>query len=390
MADSTLRLTPLGMNTADDWSSVDWRLDGVACDGFVLSHSVASTHKELLVEPDRADHAIVAILLLAMQHRHDIVVDGVVSPKLLDNLETLQSIWHRWRPRRYHRVSIRAKRERALQRTTTNPGGLFAFSGGVDASYTMFRHLQGQAGRNSIQPSAALLVHGMDIPLDRPDFYAAATASVERMLKPTSVPLIQMRTNSRALQMAWEDSFGLQLSACFLALQSSFAFGVHGSGEPYDTLVLPWGSTPLTDSLNSTEAMQIIHDGCDLDRTEKIAWLADFTSITNDLRVCWAGEDLGKNCGECEKCLRTMLNFWATGHAVPSAFPKQLAVEHLSRIKIHGAPQLAELESLYKHALRHHNYDDPVLRAVKQMLFRAKLGTEMNRVRPLFRRILGR
>ena len=114
------------------------------------------------------------------------------------------------------------------------------------------------------------MIHGMDIPLDRDDFYRNAVQRAELMLADTGVPLIRMKSNSRGLDMNWEDSHGLQLAACFLALQEHFAFAVLATGDCYDNLTIPWGSTPLTDPLCSTAILELEHDGCEADRTEKV------------------------------------------------------------------------------------------------------------------------
>jgi hypothetical protein len=60
-------------------------------------------------------------------------------------------------------VDIHAKTEAPLLTADPARGALFAFSGGVDASYSFFRHLTAAAGRNTVRPTAALLVHGMDM-----------------------------------------------------------------------------------------------------------------------------------------------------------------------------------------------------------------------------------
>ena len=325
----TLILVPQGIRSQDGWQSLAWKLASPDLPNCVLTHSVMDVHAHLFSPPDRADHAVVAALLWAMKNRHDIVVEGKVSPRLLDSLETLRAIWCRWRPNTYHRIDISVQEECEIETTSGQRPALFAFSGGIDASFSLFRHLNGAAGRNTYKPGAGLFVHGMDIPLNREDFFQKATERSERILADTNVPLIRMRTNSRILDMDWEHSFGLQLAACFLTLQRDFSYGVCGSSEPYEIAIIPWGSTPLTDPLPSTSAIQMIHDGAAFDRTEKVDWLARNTSVTADLRVCWAGDDLSTNCGECEKCLRTMLNFWAMRHDIPTAFPTTLSARRV-------------------------------------------------------------
>lgn len=368
MKSKFLDLVPKNLATNDGWVGVAWQLvtsDGVT--DFTLFHQVPTEHEHLLPMPERADHVLPAVLLVAMQHAANLRVRGVVSPTLLDGLYTLQSVWHRWRPEKYHLVEILVDEEISLHPTPEPRGGLFAFSGGVDASFTLFRHLQQSVGRVSRRPAAALLVHGMDIPLNRNDSFDGAVSRAVRMLNGTQVPLIPIKTNSRQLDQDYEDSFGLQLISCFLLFQQHFAWGVKGSEEPFDALLFPWGSTPMTDGLLSTECISIIHDGADFDRTEKISWLAKHTEVTNDLRVCWAGQNLDKNCGQCEKCIRTMLNFWAIKRSIPSSFPIPLSPELVKTIIIRNEVQMRELRSLYRHALDYHKKNDPLLLALHSL-----------------------
>ena len=210
MKENTVRLTAEGFTTKADWTSVVWKLQGLGLEDFRLSHSVPEHDQDLLGEPDRGDHALCATLLKAMEQGHRIQVEGRVSPTLLEGLEDLQAIWHRWRPDRYRPIQITAEEEAEVTPLAGERSAVFAFSGGVDASYSLFRHLKGQAGRANREPGAALLVHGMDIPLDREDFYDRAAARAQSMLDGTPVRLIRMRTNSRSLGQHWEDSFGLQ------------------------------------------------------------------------------------------------------------------------------------------------------------------------------------
>ena len=367
---ATLTLFPRGIAHADGEATLGWTLQADGQPPFVLTYAVPAHEAGLLTDPGRGDHALVVALLHAMQHGWDIRVEGDVSPRLLDGLEALQTIWWRWRPDRFVRVTITPAREVEAPLPGPGAGGLFAFSGGVDSSYTFFKHLQEAAGRATCRPAAALLVHGMDIPLDQPEVFEGALARGRRMLEDTGVPLLPVRTNARKLGMGWEQSFGLQLIGCYLCFQGSFSAGLHGSGEPYETLVLPWGSSPLTDPLCSTESMRVSIDGCEANRSEKVDWLMRNTNAARDLRVCWQGPTLDRNCGRCEKCVRTMLNFWCLGHAVPSAFPAHLTPDLVATLQPRNRIQLAELESILRLAADRQPPSDPILMALKQVVTR--------------------
>ena len=369
---ATLTLAPRGVTHTDGEATLGWTLHADGQPPFALTHTVPERHAALLTDPGRGDHALVVALLHAMRHGWDIRVEGDVSPRLLDGLETLQMIWHRWVPARYAQVRIDVAEEAEAPAAPGDAGAVIAFSGGVDGTYSFFRHFTGAAGRATRRPTAALLVHGMDIPLDQPEVFAGALARGARMLEGTGVPLLPIRTNARALGMDWESSFGLQLIGCFLVFQGNFSAGVHGADVSYDRLVLPWGATIITDPLCSTSSMEILHDGCEANRIDKVDWLAVQTKITSGLRVCWEGSSLDRNCGKCEKCIRTMLDFWCMGHSIPDAFPLPLTPELVSSISIKGAIQLALLQDILEVAKYRHSASDPILFALKRRVGQAR------------------
>lgn len=125
--------------------------------------------------------------------------------------------------------------------------------------------------------------------------------------------------------------------------------------------------------------MQREHDGCAYDRTEKVQWLIRNTHIADELRVCWAGPHLDRNCGECEKCVRTMLNFWAIGHQVPAAFPTQLTPKLVRAVKTSNEAQLRELMSLFRHSQEHRSARDPIARSLRAVLRQARLAKFVRR-----------
>lgn len=385
----TATLSPGGLARTEPWADLQWHLTGDGLEPFTLFHGVHAEHAAWLPPADRGDHAVLAALMWAMRERRDLHVHGDVSPALLAHLQTFQEIWHRWKPTIYHHIEITADREAAAPSAAT-ADGVFAFSGGVDASFTLFRHLAGHPRRHTRRPGAALIVHGLDIPIARAEWFDEAAVRAERMLRGTSVPLVRLRTNARHLAASWPDANGIHVLACLVCFQSHFGHGVKAADEPYDALVLPWGSTPMTDVLGSTEAMRVEHDGAAYDRSDKVDWLASHTTVADHLRVCWAGPHLGRNCGACEKCLRTMLNFWATGHEVPAAFPTRLRPSAILAIETRNAIQIGELRGILRHAEQRRPAEDPLLRALSLRVRHPRIAHAASRLAPALDRIVSK
>ena len=205
-------LESCGTRRDGNWTGVYWQVD--AGDRAIqIEHSVPEAWAHLLPDPDNGDHILLATLLYAMEKGSSLEIRGSVSSKLLDGVEHLQEIWNRWRPDRYKKIDIHCQREQKRQPVAgeeglTRTSGLFAFSGGVDATFTLMRHFYGDAGRQTVKPKAALLIQGFDIPYTSDHDYAGAFQRAGRILEECpSVDVIGLRTNSRDLNQGLEPVF---------------------------------------------------------------------------------------------------------------------------------------------------------------------------------------
>lgn len=294
---------------------------------------------------DPVTHDFLALLCIfaAMRSGQGLHVAGPVSEALLRNLEEFQDIWSAWRPGVYHKVSVTADEEVAIE-PTNDRRGIFAFSAGVDSAISLARHVGGQAGRASIDPVAAVLVHGFDIPLRKPKGFERARESALHMTKALDAPLRVVRTNWReTFCKEWEDEFATGLVACLSLYSAQANFIVLGADEDYGNLVFPWGSNPVSNPFLSG-AMTVRSEAGGLTRTERVNVLAGFPEVAERLRVCWRTTD-GDNCGVCEKCIRTKLNFMANGHE-PMPFDRRPTEAEILGLTASNPVKLAYLREI--------------------------------------------
>ena len=75
-----------------------------------------------------------------------------------------------------------------------------------------------------------------------------------------------------------------------------------------------YGSHPLIDNNVSWADVKVIHDGFELSRQQKVNYLckAQNARYLSHLRVCWDSA-LKTNCGDCEKCMRTIVGLVIKG-----------------------------------------------------------------------------
>jgi hypothetical protein len=190
----------------------------------------------------------------------------------------------------------------------------------VDATFSVWRHHKSLAGAASRKIAACALVHGFDIALDDVEKFDTSLALAEETLGSIGLELVPLRTNLRVgSPRDWNDIHGAATVAALHFLKHLAPVALVGSTEAYDQLVLPYGSNPITDPLLSSASLEVVHDGAGFDRTQKVRAISSWEVAFRNLRVCWKGKQAGANCGHCEKCLRTRLNFMANGIAPPES-----------------------------------------------------------------------
>lgn len=299
------------------------------------------------------DFAAVATLFFAMRERRPLHIDGPVSAALLRNLEELQEVWAMWRPSSYAPVPVTAAEERDGLPERSPKTGVFAFSGGVDGTAALLRHHAGKMNRRTIQPIAAVMIHGFDIPLSKGPAFDTARAAAEAILHELNLLLCIIRTNwLDVLCRDWEMEFGAGLAACLHQFAGLSPAAVLGSDEDYAHLSLPWGSNPITNHFLSGGGFAIQTDCGGLTRTERVALICEYPRIAARLRVCWEGPVTGRNCGKCEKCTRTQMNFLAVGQE-PLCFSGRPTQAQIIGINARNPVQIAYLEEILDSARKH-------------------------------------
>lgn len=253
-----------------------------------------------------SEAALVMLALGAMSSRCDLQVAEPVSLLFMSNQRQMMSIFSNWFER-YRPVEITANTLRAVDEGASDRVGCF-FTGGVDSFYTFFKH------RDEI--TDLIFVHGYDVDLDDVARREQVSAMGRALEDACGVRFIELETNAIRLFRdfgRWglhAHGYGLGSAARHLAgylgrlyVPSSFA---HAE-------LMPWASHPQTDPLFSDERLQVIHDGCEAGRVDKVRALAGDPLALAHLRVCWERVEGAYNCGRCEKCLRTMTSLQALG-----------------------------------------------------------------------------
>ena len=250
--------------------------------------------------------SLAATLLPAMRNGEDLVVDGPVGARLLGGAATVQSVLTTWdralrlRDPWYRRVAVQAPDDAAPTRPTDGRGTAAFFTGGVDSFHTVATHRDHLA--------ALIYVHGFDVALDDHALRSEVSARLQAAATDLGLPLLEVETDLQAFGdrtgVGWPDYHGAALATIALLLAPRFSRVLVPATHTYAHLE-GLGSHPLLDPSWSTEDVEIVHDGADATRVDKVRTIAELPAARDHLRVCWENRGGAYNCGRCEKCVRT-------------------------------------------------------------------------------------
>jgi hypothetical protein len=117
------------------------------------------------------------------------------------------------------------------------------------------------------------------------------------------LPLVRAYTEP---YVTWYYMHGAAMASCALLLAPQLSKAYFASTHSYSGLA-PAGSHPILDGLWSTEEVEIVNDGAEATRFQKIEYVSQFEVALQNMQVCiWDLPDPAKfNCGKCHKCMIT-------------------------------------------------------------------------------------
>ena len=187
------------------------------------------------------------------------------------------------------------------------------FSGGIDSYTTYFRHFD--------ETPDLITVIGADIPLN--DFTLQ-----ERVLSLNSSEKILEQNKKFVIKTNFQDFYTYHVDLLLPDLswwgEVQHGMALIGSTSPLtyingnnivyiastntEKIQIPWGSNPYIDNNMKWADVEVIHDGYELERIDKIKYIVQESIARNyrpKLRVCYSKLNSKINCSECEKCVRS-------------------------------------------------------------------------------------
>jgi len=248
-----------------------------------------------------------------------------VSRQLLNSTSKIMDIYCAW-DSSFHRIDIEDAIPVEKDKPTENRVGLF-FSGGVDSFYTLLR--------NRDEITDLIFVHGFDLRLDEIGLREQTAQMVRNVGANLGKNVIEIETNLREFLdrfVNWTSlGFGPALASLGHLLAPFFKRLLISTPYTYADIE-PNGSHPLLDPLWSSDSLEFVHWGLEASRVDKVEFISGFDQVLESLRVCPVKTGGAYNCGECVKCLRTMMNLYVVGalHKCKT-FNSELDVRKISR-----------------------------------------------------------
>lgn len=199
------------------------------------------------------------------------------------------------------------------------------FSAGLDATTTLFRHIDERPDLISIW--------GSDIGYDNISGWSVVQSAIDHIAEDYGLHHCNIRSSFRLFdnEGVLHSTFAKQLKdGWWHGIQHSI--GLMGHAAPYawlhritkiyfaSTYSVDMGkvrcaSYPTIDNYVRFCGTQMSHDGYELNRQKKVEYVVAYKQRTNinvHLHVCWESSE-GTNCCHCEKCYRTIAGILVAG-----------------------------------------------------------------------------
>lgn len=275
-----------------------------------LFFSVESRYKDFIFAD--ASPFLAAVLMRSVKSVESLDILGNVSEKLYENIvKIIDTIDKLKIIKKKKEIAISVGGSRPDVKTAHSGIGCF-FSGGVDSFYTLLKNNY----ENREKITHLIFVHGFDIPMWNTKLFEIVNSRMQKVAEHFGIELICVKTNIREISDAhveWIMAHGGAVAAVALFLRRGLSKVYIASSNSWDQLEAN-GTHPYLDYLWGTENLEIVHDGNESNRTEKIKkYIATSEIALQNLRVCFNNYGNVYNCGKCEKCLRTMIELRASG-----------------------------------------------------------------------------
>lgn len=306
---------------------------------FTLWFAVDKQYGEYLCD-DRADAFMLAVLMIGMKSKQDIAIHAPVSKKLLFNINnTIQPLFTKMMPGSGC-VKIEVPEEKCVKLEGKSVG--CGCSLGVDSLSSLYKHMGDDVVEGYRVTHLALFNSGQLGYLDsekNEQTFRKAVEGITPFSNETKLPIVAVNTNLNELFVnggfkTAVSRFVVSTLCCPLALQKLFGKYVFASSYSVEDFEISIKDQSHAEGayvpLLSTESTEIILSSAVMTRVEKTDFIRRNPLTPKYLDVCWAEQQASsivhqdkwlkdktkKNCGWCDKCIRTLFTLELLGEDI--------------------------------------------------------------------------
>lgn len=297
----------------------------------VLWEDCDQPEKEVFIETEKPfgsdlslnpDAFLVGCLVPAMHFGEKrILLEDAVCPYLKEGIDTVMTLMHLWSDGRMKPLTVDAPVKASFDRSRRRSRAAMVLSGGIDSLATLRLNRDHYPPDHPGAIKDGLIIHGFDIGGVvargmKYHVFERARRAMAAVAEDAGISLIPVYTNIRHLcddRVLWLDYFfGAVLAAVGHAFASRIDLLYLAASYDLANLV-PCGSHPLLDPEYGSYGLRIRHAHVALSRMAKLKIVSQWDAAFQNFRVCLANVPDRLNCGQCEKCVRTMLGFLGLG-----------------------------------------------------------------------------
>ncbi|WP_042221721.1 hypothetical protein [Oceanobacillus manasiensis] len=262
---------------------------------------------------ERIDAFLIGLLPYALKHNLDIYSKYEVSEKLYYQIKTiLIPVLSRYISN-YNTVNVEAK---VSYKKLPNKGAVgTGFSAGVDSFHTLYNNTNLEISSYNITHLTFFNVgsHGSKGGSEARSLYRNRMKKAKIFAEEQEFKFVSVDSNlSEILRLEFVQTHTFRSLSAVLALQKLFGVYYYSSGFPIDQFSIKEDSTAYYDLLNvyslSNNNVSFYSTGLIESRLEKVKQISEYKKSYKYLNVCAKGD---YNCGKCEKCKRTILEFYS-------------------------------------------------------------------------------
>ncbi len=335
-----------------------------------LYFEVDKANGDMLAD-DTYDAFVLVPLYLAMFHKQDLHIRGKISKKLYQNIKWyVQKIFCDFSPD-LAPVKFTVDGFTSAKRKGNLIGA--GISCGVDSLSTIYDHFVKETDPD--YRINALFYFDHDLHNQRFDntgqkLYKTLLRRNTAAAKDLNLPLYALASNSHTFNRVIDKIKKRHISMIFLAQYScAFSLGKNisryytSSGMGYEE-IKNFSEHYHNDDLSAfcesylvpliqTDRTELIVDGCQYRRVDKLKKMVDWNFAQKHLNVCFKNNLDGSNCGVCAKCLRTLLPLEILGKL--EKFSRVFNIEQYRRISFNYKVQC--LQKYGEHPFMTENVD---------------------------------